>query len=85
MSAARQQKAREIIERVRAIRQERFGQDVASLAEELNVPTRTWLNYEEGVTMPGVTMLGFLVTCEADPFWVLNGRQRPVVESSEKN
>ena len=31
-----------------------------SLAEELNVPVQTWLNYEQGVTLPADVFLRFL-------------------------
>ncbi len=65
-----------MLDRIRAIRQEHYGQDVAALAAALSIPERTWLNYEDGVVMPAEIMLGFLELCGADPGWVLNGKRR---------
>ena len=42
----RQVQTQGIADRIRLVRQERFGNDVASLAAALKIPERTWLNYE---------------------------------------
>jgi DNA-binding transcriptional regulator YiaG len=83
MTVERQHRAKSNAERIRAIRLERFGQDVAALATVLNIPERTWLNYEQGVVMPAHVMLGFLVICEVDPGWMLNGRKRQMRPSPQ--
>ena len=52
-----------IARRVREIRQDLYGESgIETLAEALNVPTATWLNYEWGLTMPADIMLEFLDT-----------------------
>jgi hypothetical protein len=63
-------------ERVRTVRLERFGDDVEVLAEAMELPPRTWLNYERGVTMPAEIMLRFLVMTGTDPEWLLTGKGR---------
>jgi hypothetical protein len=64
----------ELIERVRAVRLERFGSDIDLLATALGIPARTWTNYEAGVVMPAEVMLGFLALTGASPEWLLTGR-----------
>ena len=60
--------------RVNQIRQELFGENGGPLlAEELGVPYRTWMNYEEGCTIPAQVILRFIEVTEADPHWLLTG------------
>jgi hypothetical protein len=60
--------------RVRQIRRELFGEYGAHLlAEALQLPTQTWLNYEAGVTIPAIVLLAFIDTTGADPHWLLTG------------
>jgi hypothetical protein len=60
--------------RVSEIRCENFGEHgVSILANALRIPTRTWLNYESGVTMPANVILGFIEVTGADPRWLLTG------------
>ena len=60
--------------RIREIRHDLYGENgTPGLAEALNLPARTWLNYEQGVTMPGVVLLQFLDITGADPHWLLTG------------
>jgi hypothetical protein len=73
MAVDQQQRTRAMADRIRLVRQERFGNDVASLAAALGIPERTWLNYEDGVIMPADTMLGFLEICHAELSWMLHG------------
>ena len=51
----------ELAQRLKQIRLELFGQRGGpELARRLNLPTRTWYNYEKGVTIPGEILLDFL-------------------------
>lgn len=51
----------ELAHQLKQIRMELFGQRGGpELARRLNLPTRTWYNYEKGVTIPGETLLDFL-------------------------
>jgi hypothetical protein len=64
--------------RVRQIRRERFGDDgVSALSRALEIPARTWLNYESGVTIPAVVMLQFIEVTGTDPHWLLTGEGGP--------
>jgi hypothetical protein len=60
-------------DRIRAVREERFGEDVESLADQMDLPVRTWLNYEGGVTIPAEILLGFIEVTRASPHWLLSG------------
>jgi hypothetical protein len=63
-----------LAERVSEIRRERYGESGAPmLAEALGLPTRTWLNYEVGVTIPAEVILRFIEVTGADPHWLLTG------------
>jgi hypothetical protein len=60
--------------RVREIRRELFGENgVPLLAEKLQLPTRTWLNYESGCTIPADVILRFIDLTDAHPRWLLKG------------
>jgi hypothetical protein len=60
--------------RLREIRQEIFGEHGGpELARRLNLPARTWYNYETGVTVPAEVLLGFIDQTRANPMWLLNG------------
>jgi hypothetical protein len=39
----------------------------------LRLPSRTWTNYERGVTVPGVILLEFLELTGVEPPWLLRG------------
>jgi hypothetical protein len=59
---------------VREIREDLYGENgITVLAEPLNVPAATWLNYERAVTMPADIMLEFLDIIGTDPHWLLTG------------
>jgi hypothetical protein len=67
----------QIAERLREIRQELFGERGGpELARRLNLPARTWYNYETGigVSIPAEVLLGFIEQTGADPWWVLSGK-----------
>jgi SOS-response transcriptional repressor LexA len=60
--------------RLREIRQEIFGEHGGpELARRLNLPARTWYNYETGVTVPAEVLLGFIDQTGANPAWLLSG------------
>ncbi len=60
--------------RLREIRQELFGEHGGpELARRLNLPARTWYNYETGVTVPAEVLLAFIEQTGANPTWLLNG------------
>jgi hypothetical protein len=60
--------------RLREIRQEQFGEHGGpELARQLNLPARTWYNYETGVTVPAEVLLAFIEQTGANPSWLLNG------------
>jgi hypothetical protein len=60
--------------RLRKIRQELFGKAGGpELARRLDVPPRSWYNYENGVAVPAEVLLSFLELTAANPKWLLNG------------
>jgi hypothetical protein len=60
--------------RLREIRQELFGNHGGpELARRLNLPARTWYNYETGVTVPAEILLTFIDQTGANPVWLLSG------------
>ena len=63
-----------LAERLYEIRVELYGEHGGpTLAEELGLPSRTWQNYEAGVTMPAVVMLKFIQATGVNPDWLLTG------------
>lgn len=64
----------QIANRLREIRQELFGEHGGpELARRLNLPARTWYNYETGVTVPAEVLLAFIDQTGANPVWLLGG------------
>jgi len=60
--------------RLRDIRQDLFGEHGGpELARRLNLPARTWYNYETGVTVPAEVLLGFIEQTGVNPMWLLSG------------
>lgn len=60
--------------RLKEIRQEQFGEHGGpELARRLNLPARTWYNYETGVTVPAEILLAFIEQTGANPLWLLTG------------
>jgi hypothetical protein len=43
------------------------------LADALQLPVRTWVNYESGITVPALVMLRFIMLTGACPRWLLTG------------
>ena len=61
--------------RLREIRQEIFGDHGGpELARRLNLPARTWYNYEIGVTVPAEVILRFIDVTFVEPTWLLSGQ-----------
>ena len=60
--------------RIKAVRIDLYGVHGGPLlAERLKVPFRTWVEYEEGLTIPAQTILRFIDLTNADPHWLLTG------------
>jgi hypothetical protein len=60
--------------RVREIREDLFGLHGGPLlAASLQIPYRTWHNYEMGCTIPGETLLRFIEVTGANWHWLLTG------------
>jgi hypothetical protein len=60
--------------RLRHIRIELFGEDgEQEVADQIGIPSRTWFNYEAGVTIPGEVLLQFLEITGVEPIWLLCG------------
>ena len=73
-SQSRIQLKSRISDRLREIRQELFGEHGGpELARRLNLPARTWYNYETGVTVPAEILLAFLEETAVNPVWLLTG------------
>ena len=63
-----------LAQRIREIRQELYGEHGGPLlAEALELPFRTWHNYEAGCTIPAHSILRFIEVTEANPHWLLTG------------
>jgi hypothetical protein len=64
--------------RLREVREGLYGEGGAvALAAALGVPEQTWLNYEQGVMIPGDRLLEFIELSGVDPHWLLTGEGRP--------
>jgi hypothetical protein len=60
--------------RVCQIRQETYGESGSSaLAKALRIPSRTWMNYENGVAIPAQSILQFIEVTGVEPHWLLTG------------
>lgn len=65
----------QISSRLRDVRQELFGEHGGpELARRLNLPARTWYNYETGVTVPAEVLLSFIDQTGTNPIWLLTGK-----------
>ncbi len=68
----------DLADRVRTIRVQKFGENGGPLlAEQLCVPFRTWINYEDGCTIPAQVILRFIEITDATPHWLLTGEGYP--------
>jgi hypothetical protein len=65
---------RDLASRLREVRSELYGEHGAPLlAEALGIPTRTWLNYENGITVPATVILAVITLTKVNPTWLLHG------------
>ena len=53
------------------------------LADALEIPLQTWLNYESGVVMPADIVLQLLVLRSVNPYWLLTGQGKMYDQRSE--
>jgi len=64
----------ELAQRLREVRIEHEGRHgESSLAEEMKLPARTWMNYESGVAIPGMQLLRLIERTGIHPIWLLTG------------
>src|SRR3954451_3334688 len=64
----------QLAERLRSVRIELYGERGGpELARQLEIPNRTWYNYEIGVTVPAEILLRFLEVTSVEPHWLLTG------------
>jgi hypothetical protein len=63
--------------RLHAVRLETYGAHGGPLlAEDLGIPTRTWLRYKSGAPMPGLVLRHFIEVTGVEPHWLLTGEGR---------
>jgi hypothetical protein len=68
----------ELALRLREIREDIYGEYGAQfLADALEIPVETWLNYESGVTMPAHVVLKLIDIARVNPHWLLTGQGDP--------
>jgi len=64
-----------LAERITTLRVEMFGsRGGPELARRLGIPTRTWYNYEGGITVPGEIILKIIEATSVEPMWLLHGK-----------
>ena len=69
-----QKKRQDLSARLRLIREELCGAHGGpDMARRLNIPARTWYNYETGVTIPADVLLDFLDKTGVEPHWLSTG------------
>jgi hypothetical protein len=65
---------RDLAARLREVRKELYGEHGGPmLAQELEIPYRSWAGYESGASMPAPVMLRFLERTGTSPHWLLTG------------
>ena len=69
--------------RLRDVRLAMYGEHGGpALAEALELPARTWSNYEAGVTIPGLVLLSLIEVTGVEPHWLLTGEGQGVLAGS---
>jgi hypothetical protein len=64
----------DLARRLHEVRLDRYGAHGGPLlAEDLGIPTRTWLRYESGGPMPGLVLRRFIEVTDVEPHWLLTG------------
>jgi hypothetical protein len=65
----------DLAQRVREVREDLYGEHGAQfLADALELPVRTWINYEQGVTIPAEIILKLIHATGVSPRWLLTGQ-----------
>lgn len=78
-----------LAERLSTLRLELFGdRGGPEMARRLEIPVRTWYNYEGGVTVPAEVVLRIIELTSVEPVWLLHGkgpkfRQQPRMDQRE--
>ncbi len=78
-----------LAERLSSLRLELFGdRGGPEMARRLEIPVRTWYNYEGGVTVPAEVVLRIIELTSVEPVWLLHGkgpkyRQQPRMDQRE--
>ncbi len=78
-----------LAERLSSLRLELFGdRGGPEMARRLEIPVRTWYNYEGGVTVPAEVVLRIIELTAVEPVWLLHGkgpkyRQQPRLDQRE--
>jgi hypothetical protein len=69
------QRSANLAHRVREVREDLYGEYGAQfLADALELPLRTWANYERGVMIPAQIILRLIDATGVSPSWLLTGR-----------
>ena len=69
------QRQADLADRVREVREDFYGEHGAQfLADSLDLPLRTWMNYERGVVIPVEVILKLIEATGVGPRWLLTGR-----------
>src|SRR4051812_30493469 len=64
----------DLAERLVSLRRDFFGtRGGPAIARSLNVTSRTWYNYERGMTIPAEILLKLIETFAVEPSWLLHG------------
>lgn len=64
-----------LAERLSTLRLELFGERGGpEMARRLEIPVRTWYNYEGGVTVPAEVVLKIIELTAVEPVWLLHGK-----------
>jgi hypothetical protein len=78
-----------LAERLSTLRLELFGdRGGPEMARRLEIPVRTWYNYEGGVTVPAEVVLRIIELTSVEPGWLLHGngpkfRQQPRMDQRD--
>ena len=79
-------KSHALASRLREVRLELYGEHGAPLlAKALEIPTRTWANYESGITIPGLVLLRFFAVTGVESSWLLSGEGRKYRPGSSRS
>jgi hypothetical protein len=79
------QRRLELSERLREVREDLYGQDgIRFLADALEIPVRTWSNYESGVTIPAEIVLELQVLASISAGWLLTGDGEKYIDGSRE-